>query len=182
MAMLFSDDNGVPLIRYHIADTGGVISYETMLQFLQDWGFDPLTVLEQDRGIHALPFVYVFGRAQFAISYFGANLYPENIAVGLEQPLVRDWVTGKFMMQIIEDEDGDRFLSVVVELAPGVELDRDKAQTISQSVLEQLQRLNSEFANYVLSEYQQSRITLKPMGDPDFFPIGVKHSYTRLNP
>jgi phenylacetate-CoA ligase len=136
-------------------------------------------MLETDRGVHALPFVYVFGRSQFAISYFGANLYPENIAVGLEQPTIQNWVTGKFVMQIVEDEDSDRFLSVVVELALGVAPDRDKAQSISQSILEQLRRLNSEFANYVPTEYQQPRVTLKPMGDPDFFPIGVKHSYTR---
>lgn len=180
--LLFSGDNGVPLIRYHIADTGGIISYETMLQFLQDWGFDPLAVLEADRGIHALPFVYVFGRSQFAISYFGANLYPENIAVGLEQQIVQNWVTGKFVMQIIEDKDRDRFLSVVVELAPGVEPDRDKARSISRSILEQLRRLNSEFANYVPNEYQQPQITLKPMGDRDFFPVGVKHNYTRSSP
>jgi phenylacetate-CoA ligase len=177
--LLFSGDNGVPLIRYHIADTGGIIDYETMLQFLQDWGFDPLAVLERDRGIHALPFVYVFGRSQLAISYFGANLYPENIAVGLEQPTIQDWVTGKFVMQIIEDEDGNRFLSVVVELAPDVDAERDKAQRISRSILEQLRRLNSEFANYVPAEYQQPQIALKPMGDPDFFPVGVKHRYTR---
>jgi phenylacetate-CoA ligase len=126
--------------------------------------------------------VYVFGRSQFAISYFGANLYPENIAVGLEQPTIQNWVTGKFVIQIIEDEDSDGFLSVVVELAAGVEPERDKAQSISQSILEQLRRLNSEFANYVPTEYQQPRITLKPMGDPDFFPVGVKHSYTRLSP
>jgi phenylacetate-CoA ligase len=125
--------------------------------------------------------VYVFGRSQFAISYFGANLYPENIAVGLEQPTIQNWVTGKFVMQIVEDEDSDRFLSVVVELALGVAPDRDKAQSISQSILEQLRRLNSEFANYVPTEYQQPRTTLKPMGDPDFFPVGVKHSYTRLS-
>jgi phenylacetate-CoA ligase len=85
-------------------------------------------------------------------------------------------------MQIIEDEDSDLFLSVVVELAPGVDPDHDKAQSISQSILEQLRRLNSEFANYVPTEYQQPRITLKPMGDPDFFPVGVKHSYIRLSP
>jgi phenylacetate-CoA ligase len=180
--LLFSGDNGVPLIRYHIADNGGIISYEKMFQFLRDWGFDPLTVLETKRGIHALPFVYVFGRSQFAISYFGANLYPENIAVGLEHELVRDWVTGKFVMQIIEDENGNRFLSVVVELAPDVEPDLNKAQHISQSILAQLRRLNSEFANYVPTEYQQPRIDLKQMGDPDFFPIGVKHKYTRSSP
>ena len=177
--LVFSGDGGVPLIRYHLADTGGIITYEKMLRFLQEWGFDPLAVLATERGIHALPFVYVFGRSQLAISYFGANLYPENIAVGLEQPTIQDWVTGKFVMQIIEDEDSNRFLSVVVELAAGVDASHDRVHSISESIVRELRRLNSEFANYVPTEYQQPRITLKPMGDSDFFPVGVKHRYTR---
>jgi phenylacetate-CoA ligase len=70
-------------------------------------------------------------------------------------------------------------LSVVVELAPGVEGDPEKAQEIARSLGQQLCRLNSEFANYVPQEYQQPLVTLKPLGDPEFFPVGVKHRYTR---
>jgi phenylacetate-CoA ligase len=177
--LLFSGDGGIPLIRYHIADSGGIIPYRTMLQRLKDWGFDPVSELGGSRGASALPFVYVFGRSQFAISYFGANLYPENIAVGLEQERIRDWTTGKFVMQVLDNRDFNRFLSVVVELAPGIQADEDKVQAITQSILQQLQRLNSEFANYVPPEYQRPQVILKPMGDPDYFPLGVKHSYTR---
>ena len=43
----------------------------------------------------------------------------------------------------------------------------------------QLRRLNSEFAHYVPPEYQAPQITLLPAGDPDYFPPGVKHRYTR---
>ncbi len=179
--LLFSGDSGVPLIRYHIADSGGIIPYETMLQYLKDWEFDPFLELEANRGTPALPFVYVFGRSQFAISYFGANLYPENIMVGLEQAAIQEWVTGKFVMQILEDEDYNRFLSVVVELAPGVLADETKVRAIAQSILQQLRRLNSEFANYVPPEYQLPQVMLKAMGDPEYFPLGVKHSYTRLS-
>jgi phenylacetate-CoA ligase len=39
--LLFSADAGVPLVRYHIADEGGVIAYQTMLTFLRDNGFEP---------------------------------------------------------------------------------------------------------------------------------------------
>jgi phenylacetate-CoA ligase len=146
---------------------------------LKAWKFDPFSELEANRITPALPFVYVFGRSQFAISYFGANLYPENIAVGLEQEAIRDWVTGKFVMEILEDEDFNRLLSVTVELAPNIPADEEKAQAIAQSILQQLRRLNSEFANYVPTEYQLPQVTLKTMGDPDYFPLGVKHSYTR---
>ncbi|MDB9523914.1 phenylacetate--CoA ligase family protein [Dolichospermum circinale CS-1225] len=179
--LLFSGDNGVPLIRYSILDHGGLISYPEMLEFLANWGFNPLTELENNRGINQLPFVYVFGRSNFTVSYFGANIYPENITVGLEQPIIREWVTGKFVLQIKEDLDKNRFLSVVVELAPGIEDQEQKKSSITNSILTQLLRLNSEFANYVPPKYQTPLVELKPIGDLEYFPIGVKHRYTRNN-
>ncbi|MDJ0734735.1 MAG: phenylacetate--CoA ligase family protein [Nostocaceae cyanobacterium] len=180
-SLLFSGDNGIPLIRYNILDTGGIISYDAMLEFLAKWDFNPLAELqtENTRGIRPFPFVYVFGRSNFTVSYFGANIYPENVTVGLEQSVIKDWVTGKFVMQVKEDVDKNRFLSVVVELAPGLESNEEKKETIANSILTQLKRLNSEFANYVPSEYQMPQVELKRMGDPEYFPIGVKHRYTR---
>jgi len=41
----------------------------------------------------------------------------------------------------------NRFLSVVVELAPGIEAEQETARSLLHQV--QLLRLNSEFANYV---------------------------------
>ncbi|MCU0543115.1 MAG: phenylacetate--CoA ligase family protein [Oscillatoriaceae cyanobacterium Prado104] len=186
--LLFSGDNGIPLIRYHISDNGGLISYEEMLDFLAEWGFNPAEHLQQaagmenadfPRGIRQLPFVYVFGRSHFTVSYFGANVYPENVTVGLEVPEIREWVTGKFVLQVKEDADRNRLLSIVVELAAGVEGDEEKTSAIASSILSQLRRLNSEFANYVPPEYQLPVVTLTAMGDPEYFPIGVKHRYTR---
>ncbi|MBR8840476.1 MAG: phenylacetate--CoA ligase family protein [Stigonema ocellatum SAG 48.90 = DSM 106950] len=190
--LLFSGDNGIPLVRYHISDTGGIISYDAMLEFVKEWGFDPVAELQnqvverlhitspqEPRGIRSLPFVYVFGRSNFTVSYFGANIYPENVTVGLEQPVIREWVTGKFVLQVCEDGDKNRFLSVVVELAPLVEGSEEKREAIASSILSQLKRLNSEFANYVPPEYQMPQVALAPIGDAEYFPMGVKHRYTR---
>jgi phenylacetate-CoA ligase len=179
--LLFSGDNGIPLVRYSILDTGGIVSYEAMLEFLAERGFDPITELSQNsvRGVRNLPFVYVFGRSNFTVSFFGANIYPENVTVGLEQPVIKEWVTGKFVLQVKEDVDKNRYLSVVVELAPGVESSQEKQQLITSSILLQLKRLNSEFANYVPIEYQIPEVSLVAMGDPEYFPVGVKHRYTR---
>jgi phenylacetate-CoA ligase len=176
--LLFTGDNGIPLIRYHIADAGGVIPYQRMFDFLRERGFDPRADLP-DRGVRPLPFVYVFGRADFTISYFGANVYPENVTVGLEQSPIDGWVTGKFVMQAREDDDRNRYLSIVVELGHGVAADQARVDAISDSILQNLLRLNSEFANYVPSERQRPHVELAPQGDSTYFPVGVKHRYTR---
>ncbi|MBW4541860.1 MAG: phenylacetate--CoA ligase family protein [Myxacorys chilensis ATA2-1-KO14] len=194
-SLLFSGDNGVPLVRYHIADQGGILPYETLLSFLQKQGFDPQAELQRDsfreapkgfaakspldRGIRPLPFVYVFGRSHFTVSYFGANIYPENVAVGLEQVPICNWVTGKFVMQVVEGADQNKALSIVVELAPDVEESNEKRSAIADSIRQHLRRLNSEFAHYVPDADQIPQIQLRAMGDPEYFPVGVKHRYTR---
>jgi phenylacetate-CoA ligase len=99
--------------------------------------------------------------------------------VGLEQPAIKEWVTGKFVLEVKEDADRNRFLAVVVELAPRAGGGAERERAIAESILAQLRRLNSEFANYVPPEYQLPRVTLTPAGDPEWFPIGVKHRYTR---
>jgi phenylacetate-CoA ligase len=182
--LLLTADNGIPLIRYHIADTGGLTSFDGMLAFLTDHGFDPIATLGRDhpagrRQIRELPFVHVFGRSQFTVSYFGANIYPENITVGLEQEPIAAWVTGKFVMESREDADRDRYLAIAVELAPGVAGSAEIQSVIVQSIARQLRRLNSEFAHYTPPERQLPLVTLYPAGDPEYFPPGVKHRYSR---
>ncbi|HKJ22625.1 MAG TPA: phenylacetate--CoA ligase family protein [Gammaproteobacteria bacterium] len=174
-------DNGVPLIRYHIADRGGIVDYAGMLDFVRRHGAE-LTAELAPRDPHeryALPFVYLFGRADFTLSYYGANIYPENVSVALEQPSVTQWVSGKFVMEVRPAGDGDARLAVAVELLPGVSAEERIGQALSASILQQLRRLNSEFAHYVPEDRQAPMVSLHPFGDPDYFPPGVKHRYTR---
>ena len=180
-SLLFSGDNGIPLMRYHIADTGGVVTYEEMLQYLKGKNFDPISQLsvKNSRGIRNLPFVYVFGRSNFCLSYYGANIYPENVQVGIEQPEVKDWVTGKFVMEIKQDEQANSWFTVAIELVPGMDANENIKDAIAFSIYTQLMRLNSEYANYVAPQYQLPRITLYEFGNQEYFPLGVKHRYTR---
>jgi phenylacetate-CoA ligase len=170
--LLFTADGTVPLVRYHIADEGGLVGYEEMLAFCVARGFEPFAGPR-------LPFAYVFGRSLFTVSFFGANIYPENVTIGLERPEVCDWVTGKFVLRVVEDADRDRHLGVVVELAPGEHPDPDRARVLAVSIRAELLRLNSEFANYVPAVYQTPQVELREAGDPEYFPPGVKHRYTR---
>jgi len=179
--LVVSGENSVPLVRYHIADKGGVLEYEEMWDFLRKHGVHSLGELDlkDDFKPRNLPFVYVFGRADFTVSYYGANIYPENVTVGLEQPDIVAWVTGKFVLETQETEDGDKYLHIVVELLPGIEPETAMNPTIAESIRTQLMRLNSEFANYTPVDKQLPRITLRSFADSEYFPVGVKHRYTR---
>ncbi|WP_327358489.1 phenylacetate--CoA ligase family protein [Streptomyces sp. NBC_01304] len=185
--LLFSGDNGIPLIRYHIADEGGVLGHDELLDFCVRHGFDPAGASGCVPGdpdapqadvpdAPPMPFVYVFGRSQFTVSYFGANVYPENISVGLERAAVSGWVSGRFVLETVEDADRDARLRVTVEQAPGQVPD---PAAIARSIMTELLRLNSEYAHYVPTERQLPEVVVRPAGDPEYFPVGVKHRYVR---
>lgn len=179
--LLFTGESGVPLVRYHISDRGGVVPFDALIERVRALGFDPVRAAREAgaRAVRDLPFVYVFGRSHFAVSYFGANVFPEMVSVGLEQPELVAHVTGKFVMQVVSDADQNRQLTIAVELAPGVAGDEALADAVADSVLAQLLRLDPEFAAYVPRERQRPRITLHAAGDPAYFPAGVKHRYSR---
>jgi phenylacetate-CoA ligase len=179
--LVFSADGGVPLVRYHLDDMGGVVPYDVMIARLRDLGLDAEAEVrrEGDRGVRALPFAYVFGRAHFAVSYYGANVFPETVSIALEQPHTRGWVTGKFVMEVTEDAARDRHLRVAVELAPGAEASTERVRVVAEAIVSVLRRLNSEFASSVPPERQRPDVSLWPAGHPEYFPQGVKHRYAR---
>ena len=168
--LLFTGDGGVPLIRYHIADEGGLLSRDELTAFCRRHGFDPGD--GDDR-----PFVYVFGRSLFTVSYFGANIYPENVAAALDDPALADGITGRFVMQVRTEADEERRFCVAVERAP--DRPAPDAAALAAAIRAALVRLNSEYANYVPAAYQAPLVELRDPGDPEYFPVGVKHRYSR---
>jgi phenylacetate-CoA ligase len=174
--LLFSGDGGVPLVRYQILDQGGIFEFHDLMERLKDYGFDASPGLA---GAREQPFVFVFGRSRFATSFYGANVYPENVAPGLERREIAPWVTGKFVVGVFETAEQDRFLEVVVELGAGVDAQATLADSIAVSIQTELERVNSEFLNYVPAHKRRPRIQLLALGTPSHFPAGVKHRYTR---
>jgi phenylacetate-CoA ligase len=174
--LVFTGEGGVPLIRYDILDRGGVIPAAAMQAFLGEHGFD---VTGAGGEGPMLPFVYVFGRTGFALSFYGANVYPENVAVGLEQGELASSATGKFVMQLVTTGDEDVEFEVVVELARGVESSEALLADVRRSLRTHIERQNGEYASYVPDAKRTPRVRLLPHAEPTYFPSGVKHRYTR---
>jgi phenylacetate-CoA ligase len=178
--LVFSGDGGIPLVRYKILDRGGLHAFEEMTSRLAGQGHDVVDDLNP-RGVpvRQMPFQHVFGRSNFALSFYGANVYPENVAVGIEQPALSAALSGKFVMQIQLDADQNPTLDIVVELLPGATPSETLAADVAASIQRQLERLNSEFHNYAPADRRRPRVSLLPHAHPDYFPVGVKHRYTR---
>ena len=173
--LLFSGDGGAPLLRYKILDRGGVVSHAAMLEFLAENRIE----LEPGPEGEPLPFVYVFGRSHFALSFYGANVYPENVAVGLEQPELATLLSGKFVLEVGHDAEQNAHLRLTAELLRDAAATPGLEREVAESVRRELVRSNSEFGAYVPEARRSPEVTLRPFGDPEYFPIGVKHRYTR---
>jgi phenylacetate-CoA ligase len=171
--IVFSADGILPLLRYDILDQGGVITAAEMRAFLRAHGLGAIEVAGD-----AEPFVYVFGRSGAAISYYGANVYPENIGPGLHRPELAGKVTGKFVLEVVDDA-GSAGLRVTVELGRDVDVTPALTSAVRESIVEHLVAQNSEYAHYVPEARRAPELVLKPFGDPADFPPGAKHRYTR---
>lgn len=184
--LIFSSDGGAPLVRYKILDRGGLVSAAEMRSFLAAHAIDiepegePAGSPNHDAGQDTdLPFVYIFGRSHFAVSFYGANLYPENVAAAVEQPDLAPALSGKFVLEVRSGADEAAELALTVELAPKSHGGGELARQIAERVRAELERQNSEFAHYVPDVRRTPRVELRPFGDPEYFPSGVKHRYTR---
>jgi phenylacetate-CoA ligase len=152
--------------------------------------------------------VWVFGRSFWAVSLYGANVYVEQVMPALEggggddreddgdggvddgvggvegqegeagQGRLADLLTGKFVLYVEEDSDHNPRLALRVEVARGVEASGALAARVARAVRRVLLRLSSEYAAYVPREAQLPLVKLHEQGDPEWFPVGVKHRYT----
>jgi phenylacetate-CoA ligase len=66
-----------------------------------------------------------------------------------------------------------------VELVPDAANTPERTRRVAESIRAELVGRNSEYAHYVPPERQLPHVELRPTGDPDYFPVGVKHRYTR---
>src|SRR6202012_2919843 len=129
-----------------------------MMESLAKLGVDPFAELgRDDPTLTRLPFAYVFGRSHNAVSFYGANVFPEMVTVGLDQPGIADRVTGKFVMTVQEDANRDARFTVVVELAAGATASSAFEAAVAESVGTHVARLSSEYGNYVPADRSAPR-------------------------
>jgi len=158
------------------------MDFQEMIDFVSSHhAIDSLSVqeitnlVESGLGYRKLPFVWVFGRKFWTVSLYGANVFVENVMVGLEQPEISEFVTGKFVLSVSDHHDDCRLL-IRIELATS-NIPENFIHNCGFVIRDQISRLNSEYKNYVPEEKKIPSLVLHPMGDLPYFRAGVKHQY-----
>jgi len=175
-----------PLIRYQFHDKGGVITFQDMISKLNDLKIDIYEICRQEKIDHTilkLPFVYVYERSDFVVILRGANIYPENIKIALQNEDLEKLVTGKFTMIKKENVNLDEYLEINVELKKEVKKRGINKKLIEKIILNTLNEINSEFHYLYTTEGKKvaPRIALFNYEDPKYFAPNIKQSWTKKN-
>lgn len=165
---------GLPLVRYDLKDNGGIISLGSVAGSYQDQGKDlqyELKTAGIDHTLWNLPFVYIYERSDFSVSWSGATIYVEEIKKALFTRHLQTRITGKFTMEIVTDAHLDNRLMVHAELKSTTKPSGELKQNIRESVIKVLLRENSEYrVLYGENKHKlQPEITLWPNGHPLYF-------------
>lgn len=181
--LVFSIGGPMPLIRYNLHDSGGVLRRDELDKFLKKNGtklFSDVKPSDYKKYNYGLPFVYLFGRPHNNATLYSVNIYPENIKAVLEDLSVADNVTGKFKMSTEFDEDMNQYLLLRVELAKGKKISSSLKNKILSLISSRVPKLNSEYGRLAeeIGKKAIPRLELFENGDPIFRPGGIKQTHT----
>lgn len=183
--LLCTARSGIPLVRYDLMDTGGILTFKEMQKVFAAYGVN-LDAEIKKAGIAAtvwnIPFVYLFERRDFTVKIFGANIYPQEIRRALEAVRFRKVLTGKHTAEAYYDQQMNQSWNVHVELQKNSKSSVLLMREIQAQIISELTEHNSEFANN-LKSMGERRMTPNvfcwPYGSPPHFSSSGKHKWVR---
>jgi phenylacetate-CoA ligase len=116
-----------PRIRYNVGDEGGTISFDVATAACRALGLD---AHDSEPQPFRLPFLFVHGRADQTMSFMGANLYPEDVAAGIDAHPTADRL-GAFCMEIAEVNGDDVRPFIHIEAPAALRHDRVAAELVA---------------------------------------------------
>ncbi len=165
--LLVTSDNGIPLLRYNIHDIGGILA--------------PSEIQSGIQTEFQLPCVYLYGRSNYTAVFYGANIYPEHVQNSIEYTTLFDRVTGRFVMEVAEDETLQQGFHVHVEVKQGLALGAEEQKSIWEDITNHLCKINREFL-VVFREMKNEmnvHVHLHEYGSPLFVSKKMKHTYLK---
>ncbi len=161
--IVITKDMGCPLIRYNIQDEGGVVDQERMGLFSASHSID----------LPKFPMIYLFGRSKFMVKLYGANIYVDHVQQAFDNEQLQQYISGRFLLEIQEDESHQQVLVCRVELKKDVSPRADLMKRIQKVFIEEVSKLNKEYA-YILGALKEKVypiIHVHEHSDEQYFPL-----------
>lgn len=176
-SLIFTSSAGLPLIRYKIGDTGGVIKYNDAIKMLRALGISiPARLIKHS---YKLPFVYLYDRADFTVHLYGVNIYIENVKAALDLSPLANHFTGKFMMTTTTKRNFDQVLTIYLELNQDTKASSSLKKLAEKYICEVLKEKNSEFCRLHdgVGRKASPKVKLIEHGNKKYFSVGVKQKW-----
>ena len=136
--------NIAPKIRYNIHDRGHVVRFGNLKRILESTGH--ADILATSGRVLDLPLLFIYGRSDMSIEYYGAKVTPDSlreILFGLDELAP---VLSTFRLISFEDDKHNKRMEVAVELREGASL-TEPQPALAEKVFEKLAALNGDFLN-----------------------------------
>lgn len=133
--------NASPKIRYDIRDRGHVVRFPEVRRLLAEVGLevDDLGARHSD-----LPLLFLYGRADDAVPYFGCKITPANVEEAVFSFPELAGRIGSFALLVSEDERATKRLALALELREAADTPADVSQ-FRAAVLARLAELNQDY-------------------------------------
>ncbi len=169
--------SAAPKIRYNLHDLGGTITHQQLGESLALKGID---VLDLAKPQSRFPILFVYGRSDLTVPFYGAKVYPTDIEeiINADPNLVKQ--INSFQIASYEDEAIDRRLQIRLETVKELAGPLAPIELLHQTFFEGLCRVNQDFRE-VTKMFDRSCVEIEiyefeqgPFSDRD---IRVKNRY-----
>lgn len=131
-----------PKLKYNIHDKGHIVDLDEIYEAMDALGIPRSAILKPQTD---LPLLFHYGRSDLTVSFFGSNISPNDIQETIfSKPMFTESIHS-FCIQLNENNEGDKFLELELELVAGL-TDLPVSKTdFSQAFFEQLAAINQDF-------------------------------------
>lgn len=182
--LLCSAFSGLPLVRYDLGDIGGVANFDEVLDVYKEYGIDLIKEAKKE-GISditwKLPFVWVFERNDFSVSFYAFQIYPSTIRKALQLSKFDSKVTGKFTMIVKFDKSHNQYLEINIEMMDGKKADSKLKKNLKDGIVKSLLKESSEYREtYKLrGKIIEPKLVMWNYEDTHFFKPGIKQKWVK---
>ena len=158
-------ENAAPKVRYNIRDLGHVVRLRELRRALTRCGLS----MDDLPGRPDLPLLFLYGRADDAVPYYGCKITPANVEEAVYSlPELAQRVQA-FALVLTEDEQAEKRLAIALELNEGAQSPAD-VEGLREPVVERLAEVNQDFREAVSFMPAAARPTLElhPAGTGPF--------------
>ena len=143
--LIFSTKVGIILLRYNIHDLGKLLAFDDVLKLLRkSYKGSVIKKLLVNSG--SLPFLFLKGRTDVAVTFYAINIFPEHIQSALDGSELRKYLTGSYTAfhQSTKNNKKQK-LVIVVEAGPKVRISKKLKIRVQEVLTSELLKRNIEY-------------------------------------